>query len=93
VILAVGPDNTEVFRRYWDNEHLPFAGLPDPGHRVANQYRQEVILLRLGRMPALLVIDKQGRIRYAHYGHSMSDIPDNHEILDLLDVLNSEPGG
>ena len=46
----------------------------------------------MGRMPALLVVDKGGRIRYAHYGHSMSDIPDNREILDLLDALNSEEG-
>jgi peroxiredoxin Q/BCP len=59
---------------------------------VANQYKQEVNLLRMGRMPALLVIDKAGRIRYAHYGHSMSDIPDNREILDLLKTLNSERG-
>jgi peroxiredoxin Q/BCP len=41
-------------------------------------------------MPALLVIDKHGRVRYAHYGHSMSDIPPNLEILDLLETLNSE---
>lgn len=57
---------------------------------MANQYKQEVNLLKLGRMPALLVVDKQGHIRYAHYGHSMSDIPDNREILDLLDKINTE---
>jgi peroxiredoxin Q/BCP len=66
--------------------------MPDPNHIVANQYKQEVNLLRMGRMPALLVVDKPGRIRYAHYGHSMSDIPDNREILDLLDTLNSDTG-
>jgi peroxiredoxin Q/BCP len=43
-------------------------------------------------MPALLVVDKQGCVRYAHYGRSMSDIPPNGEILDLLDILNSETG-
>jgi peroxiredoxin len=67
---------------------LPFIGLPDPAHVVANQYKQEVNLLKMGRMPALLVVDKAGRIRYAHYGHSMSDIPKNREILDLLEALN-----
>ena len=79
-----------TFKRYWESEHLPFSGLPDPSHTVASQYRQEVNLLKLGRMPALLAVDKAGRIRYAHYGRSMSDIPDNREILDLLDALNSE---
>jgi peroxiredoxin len=92
VILAIGPNDSAAFRRYWASEHMPFAGLADPGHVVADQYKQEVNLLRLGRMPALLVVDRAGRIRYAHYGHSMSDIPDNREILDLLDSLNSGTG-
>jgi len=78
--------------RYWESEHLPFSGLPDPGHLVAKQYKQEVNLLRLGRMPALLVVDKAGRIRYARYGSSMSDIPPNPEILGLLDTLNLDAG-
>ena len=69
---------------------MPFRGLPDRGHVVARQYQQEVNLLKLGRMPALLVIDRHGHMRYAHYGRSMSDIPENREILDLLDELNAE---
>jgi peroxiredoxin Q/BCP len=88
----VAPNDAATVRRYWANEHLPFTGLPDPGHVVAYQYKQEVNLLKMGRMPALLMVDKVGCIRYAHYGHSMSDIPDNREILNLLDVLNSEAG-
>jgi peroxiredoxin len=90
VILVVGPDNREAFRRYWESENLPFTGLPDPGHVVASLYRQEVKIFRLGRMPALLVVDKKGSIRYSHYGRSMSDIPENKEILDLLNMLNLE---
>jgi peroxiredoxin Q/BCP len=86
----VGPDNPQLFKSYWEREGLPFRGLPDPGHAVARQYKQEVNLLKLGRMPALLVVNKLGRIRYAHYGQSMSDIPDNQEILGLLEQLNSE---
>jgi len=39
-------------------------------------------------MPAVLVVDKAGQIRYQHYGESMSDIPLNQEILNLLDELN-----
>jgi peroxiredoxin Q/BCP len=41
-------------------------------------------------MPALLVIDTQQIIRYAHYGDSMSDIPSNKEILAILEELNKE---
>jgi len=41
-------------------------------------------------MPALVVIDKQGRIRHRHYGDSMKDIPSNDDIMALVDELNQE---
>ena len=92
-ILVVGPENRQAFVDYWQKEELPFVGLPDPDHTVANRYGQEVKLLKLGRMPALLVVDKEGQIRYKHYGNSMSDIPPNEEILDLLRKLQQETLG
>ena len=49
---------------------------------------QEWKLLKLGRMPALLVVDKQQIIQYAHYGDSMSDIPRNQEIIAVLEEIN-----
>jgi peroxiredoxin Q/BCP len=88
-ILAVGPDKPEQFVRYWVNERIPFPGLPDPTHRVALQYRQEVKLFKLGRMPLVCVVDKEGRIRYAHYGTSMSDIPSNETLRRVIDELNA----
>ncbi len=78
---------------YWRKQDLPFIGLPDPDHQVATRFGQEVSLLKLGRLPALLVVDKQGQISYKHYGHSMLDIPPNREILALLDHLNREENG
>lgn len=87
-ILALGPDGPNAYRRYWESEKLSFVGLPDPKHTVANLYNQEVNLFKLGRMPALLVVDKEGIIRYEHYGDSMQDIPENSIILDILDGLN-----
>jgi peroxiredoxin Q/BCP len=89
-ILVVGPDNQKAFQDYWAINSLPFIGLPDPEHSVANLYGQQVKLLKLGRMPALMVIDKGGHIRYAHYGNSMQDIPNNNDILGLLSILNAE---
>ena len=77
--------------RAWDKEQYPFIGLPDPEHRVADSYGQQVKLLKLGRLPALLVIDSDGFVRYRHYGSSMRDIPNNEEILQLLDELNQRP--
>ena len=92
-ILIVGPEDQKTFAKYWEKEKLPFVGLPDPTHKVANLYGQEVKLLKFGRLPAMLVIDKQGQIRYRHYANSMSDIPANNEVLNLLDNLNLKQTG
>jgi len=89
-ILVVGPDDAKAFENYWQELDLPFVGLPDPGHSVLKRYGQEIKLFKLGRMPAQVMIDRQGIARFVHYGHSMSDIPDNAELLALLNQLNQE---
>ena len=83
-ILVAGPENAEAFKKYWEKENLQFVGLPDPEHRVLKLYGQEVKLFKLGRLPAQVIIDKSGRVRFVHYGHSMMDIPENKELLELL---------
>jgi peroxiredoxin len=87
-VVVVGPDDQKAFQDYWQKESLPFVGLADPAHTVANRYGQEVKLLKLGRMPALMVIDKAGEVRFQHYGEAMSDIPPNNQVLAVLDGLN-----
>lgn len=89
-ILVVGPDSQAAFYDYWEKNDLPFIGLPDPDHRISNLYGQQVKLLQMGRMPAQVLIDKSGIIRYRHLGNSMADITDNRKILSLLDELNQE---
>lgn len=89
-IVVVGPEDADYFRMYWKSHKLPFIGLPDPTHSVLKRYGQEVSLFKLGRMPAQVIIDKQGIARYIHYGHSMSDIPENEEILEIAQSLNNE---
>jgi peroxiredoxin len=87
-ILVVGPENAASFARYWQENGLPFVGLPDPTHIVLKMYGQAINLFKLGRMPAQVVVDKKGMARFVHYGDSMSDIPENRELLALLDALN-----
>lgn len=85
----MGPENGEAFRKYWTEENLEFIGLPDPEHRVLKLYGQEVKIFKLGRMPAQMLVDRQGALRYVHYGHSMSDIPPNAELLELIDSVTA----
>ena len=87
-IIVVGPEAPSAFRDYWQQENLPFVGLPDPEHTVLKLYGQQVNLFKLGRMPAQVLVDRKGIARYAHFGHSMSDIPANEEILALIDEVN-----
>jgi peroxiredoxin Q/BCP len=89
-ILVAGPENANAFRDYWAKEKLPFIGLPDPEHKVLKLYGQEVKIFKLGRMPAQVMIDKSGKVRFVHYGHSMSDIPPNEEIINLIEKQMSK---
>jgi peroxiredoxin Q/BCP len=89
-VIVVGPEDARAFESYWGQHNLPFIGLPDPKTSVLKLYGQEVNLFKLGRMPAQVIVDKAGVARFVHYGHSMADIPENAEILDLLDQLNAE---
>jgi peroxiredoxin len=89
-IIAVGPEKRDAFVDYWEKHKLPFVGLPDPEHTVLKLYGQEIELFKMGRMPAQVIVDKEGIARYVHYGHSMSDIPSNEELLGILDELNAQ---
>lgn len=81
----MGTEQADDFRSFWAKNNLPFVGIPDPDQAVLKLYGQEVSILKLGRMPALFVIDKKGVIRFAHYGQSMSDIPSSDTVLEILD--------
>jgi len=86
-VIIIGPDGPSAFKRTWEMEDMPMVGLADPGSKVADRYHQKINLLKLGRMPALMVIDKNGIIRYVHYGKSMSDIPENEEVINILNEI------
>ena len=78
-----------MFKMFWTKEKMPFVGLSDSKHTVADLYGQEVKLLKLGRMPALMIVDKKGRIRFAHYADNMRDYPELQEMYDVLDELHA----
>jgi peroxiredoxin len=86
-ILVIGPDGPRAFKRYWEEEKMPFPGCADIGSKVADIYQQEVNIFKLGRMPAEIIIDKNGIIQYLHYGESMSDIPSIKKLLEVIDTV------
>jgi len=86
-VLVIGPDNEKKFTEYFTEHKLPFIGIPDPEHSVLKLYGQQVKIFKFGRMPAQLLIDKKGIVRFVHYGHDMQDIPKTEEMLALIDQL------
>jgi peroxiredoxin Q/BCP len=89
-IVIVGPDNEAAFARYFEKHGLEYTGCPDPRHSILKLYGQQVKLFKLGRMPAQVLVDKQGIVRFAHYGLSMRDIPTIDEMLELIEEINEK---
>jgi peroxiredoxin Q/BCP len=87
IIAVVAPHDADDVAEYWKREGLPMIGIPDKDGKLAGLYGQEWKLFKLGRMPALFVIESNGVVAYTQYGKSMSDIPENSEILKVLDAL------
>lgn len=56
----------------------------DVKREIGKVFNQEINMLKLGRIPAMFIIDKNGTIIYAYYSDTMDDIPNNTEIFDFL---------
>ncbi len=87
LLVAIGPESKEDFKKYWEENELDFYGIPDSDHRVLELYGQEVKILKMGRMPAQILVDKEAIVRFTNYGKSMKDIAENEEILKIIDGL------
>jgi peroxiredoxin Q/BCP len=86
-IVVIGPENAKKFKDYWEANDLKFHGIPDEKQSVLKLYDQKINLFKLGRMPAQMLLDKEGVLRYIHYGNSMKDIPEDSEMFKLIDTL------
>ena len=89
-VIVIGPEGAEDFTKWWHDHKMPFVGVPDPNHSIAKLYNQEIKLFYGGRLPAMVVIDKDFNIRASYFSDSPGDIPSNTEVLSLLDSLNKE---
>jgi len=86
-IVVIAPHEAEKVNAYWGKENIPFVGIPDPDGRLGKFYGQEWNLIKLGRMPALFIIDRKGTIAFAQYANNMADIPENGKLFQILEGL------
>lgn len=86
-VVVIGPDDEDSFKSQWEKSGIEFYGIADTEHKILDKYNQEVNIIKLGRMPAQFLVDKDGILRYIHYGKSFKDIPENDEILRIIETL------
>ncbi len=84
-VVVVTPHDAEKTSKYFLKNDLPFYGIPDPDHKVADLYKQQWKLIKLGLMPALFVVDREGKIVFSYYSKSMKNIPANDIVTGMLE--------
>ncbi len=80
-VIAICPEKIEAVNKFMEKNELSFDLVSDNNHKLAGIYGQETKLLKLGRMPAQVIIDNDEKIKFKHYANSMKDIIENQEIL------------
>lgn len=89
-LFVIGQHSKTEFGNMWKAYELPFGGLPDDRERVAKLYNQKIVFEKLGRLPAIFVVDMYGTVVYSHYSSDIQDFPPNEKLLQILEDPNSE---
>jgi len=79
-------DNEKNAKKFESKYARKYPIYYDKGKKVSKMLNQ--IKKRIGLMPAVLLVDKNGIVKYAHYGENMKDIPENDEIITEIKKLN-----
>ncbi|MBD3214963.1 MAG: redoxin domain-containing protein [Candidatus Lokiarchaeota archaeon] len=85
-ILVDEEENAQKMEEKYARNRYPI--FYDKENQVAKMLNQEKKLLKLGRLPGLLILDKENIIQYAYYSDSMKDIPENEELFKVINNLN-----
>ncbi len=81
-VIAICPEKIEGVKKYISKNTLAFDLVADNEHALGDKYGQKVNLLKLGRMPAQIILDKNGTSVFEYYSNSMADITENDQILN-----------
>lgn len=83
-VVAICPESEEKIQSYLDKQDLYFTLVADPSHKLADQMNQQVKILKLGRMPAQILISPTGQLIFEHHSRNMKDIIGNQKIFELV---------
>ncbi len=77
------PNGPRMIEKYVNENKPPYTILSDKGSKVAAQYFQVKKFFLVGT-PTVFLVNKKGRVLYAHYATSIIEEPDNKESLAVL---------
>ena len=91
-VLVLVPHGPRLIAPHVAMHGTPYPILSDKGARVAEGYG--ILTLGAGLLPSLAVlkpavflVDRECRIRYAHYAQGYTEEPENREPLSMLAAL------
>jgi len=82
-VLVMVPNGPRMIEKYVNENKPPYPILSDKGSKVAAQYFQVKKFFLVGT-PTVFLVNKKGRVLYAHYATSIIEEPDNKESLAVL---------
>lgn len=72
-LVVICPEKVEDVEKFAEKHNISFDLVSDPKHIIADKYGQQIKILKLGRMPAEILLDKDCKIITKHYGNNMAD--------------------
>lgn len=89
-ILVDNLEHAQEMERKYARSKFPI--FYDQSNSIAKTLNQQVVWWKLGRMPGMLLVDKQGIIQFAYYSDSMADIPKHEDVMDVLQEIRKKEG-
>jgi thioredoxin-dependent peroxiredoxin len=85
-IAAISVDPIDVAQKLYDRLELGFPLLSDEGGAVARAYGVYHTEKKIA-LPAIIVVDSSGVVRWRRISGSVTDRPEEDEVLDVVDRL------
>lgn len=89
-VVVICPEDTDKIEKFIAGQPLDFTLIADPKHQLADQYNQQVKLLKLGRMPAQILIDQNHQYLLEHHAKNMADIVENDIVIRALNTPSKQ---
>jgi len=85
-VLVIIPNGPKLIEKHVREYATPYPILSDKGSMVADKYLIETkrIVVLTAYAPSVFLVDRMGKVRYAHYASSYVAEPDNNEPLAEL---------